>query len=94
MRRLLVFLAQHDVGVFLPADVVALVVERQRRPVLDIALHLAVARLEGAELGTGQPQPRHRLHVVDQLLGQVVGATLVEHGLQFFQKLGILAAAG
>ena len=51
----LVFLADQDVGVFLPAGVLLKVIERQRGTVLDIALHFAVARFEGAEFGTGQP---------------------------------------
>ena len=71
----LLFLAQQDVSVFLPAHVLVQVVERQGGAVLDIALHFAVARLESAEFGTGQPQSRYWLDVLDQLFWQIVGAT-------------------
>ncbi|KWV86768.1 hypothetical protein PFLmoz3_03505 [Pseudomonas fluorescens] len=81
-------LAHNDVGIFLPADIVAQVVERQRRTVLDIALHLAVARLERAEFHAGQPQAWHRLHVVHHHLWQ--DNAVIEHGLEFFQQLRIL----
>ena len=52
-------LTNQDVSVFLPRNVMFQVVERQRCPVLDVALHFAVARFKGAELGAGQPQTRH-----------------------------------
>ena len=50
-----VFVANQDVRVFLPRHVSLAVIERQRGAVLDVALHFAVARLKGAELGAGQP---------------------------------------
>ncbi|MNV81315.1 hypothetical protein D3C71_1749750 [compost metagenome] len=56
---------------------------------LNVALHLAVARFEGAELDTGQPQARHRLHVVHQHLWRGLGAAVVQHGLEFLQQLRV-----
>ena len=81
-------LAHNDVGILLPTDVVAQVVERQRRPMLDIALHLAVARLERAEFHAGQPQAWHWLHVVHHHLRQ--DHAVIQHRLEFFQQLRIL----
>ena len=79
---------------FLPADVFVQIAERQRRAVLNVALHLAVARLEGAELDARQPQARHRLHVVHQHLRWRFRAAVFQHGLELLQQLGIFRGGG
>ena len=56
---------------------------------LDIALHLAVARLESAELDACQPQPRHWLDVVHQHLRRGLGAAVFQHGLELLQQLRV-----
>ncbi|MNF93838.1 hypothetical protein D3C84_765290 [compost metagenome] len=88
------FLANQHVGVALAADVFVQVTERQRGAVLNVALHLAVARLEGAELDAGQPQARHRLHVVHQHLRRCFRAAVFQYGLEFFQQFGVLSSGG
>ncbi|MNZ71048.1 hypothetical protein D3C78_894020 [compost metagenome] len=82
-------LTNQDVGVLLSADVFIQVAEGQRCAVLDVALHLAVARFEGAELDAGQPQARHRLYGVDQLLRERCGCAVFQDGLELFQQLQV-----
>ncbi|MNF78098.1 hypothetical protein D3C84_602660 [compost metagenome] len=82
-------LTNQDVGVLLSADVFIQVAEGQRCAVLDVALHFAVARFEGAELDAGQPQARHRLYGVDQLLRERCGRAVFQDGLELFQQLQV-----
>ena len=61
---------------------------------LDIALHLAIAWLEGAELDARQPQARHGLHVIHQYLGRCFRAAVFQYALQLLQKLGVFGGGG
>ncbi|MNI81518.1 hypothetical protein D3C73_1381400 [compost metagenome] len=61
---------------------------------LDVTLHSAVARFEGAELDAGQPQARYRLHIVHQHLRRGFRAAVFQDGLEFFQEFGVFGGSG
>ncbi|MNG02824.1 hypothetical protein D3C84_858680 [compost metagenome] len=88
------FLANQDVGVFLPANVLIQITEGQCRSMLDVALHPAVARFECAEFDAGQPQARDGLHIVHQHLRRGFRAAVFQDCLELFQEFGVFGSGG